>query len=335
MDSSQWEDVGNAVRCVVCGFDYHNSHSSAILNFLLMGETNQFLTETERDQVRCLYTMGNRVRRVLSRFVYRWKWSRATRYNVMDDLAGTPLESFPADQVICLMEQGTLYHFRVADAVRIIDTSVLNVDTDMFANPLPIRNPYTNLQFSAHNLYNIYFAIPRTMTLPISMHLLFQGEFIVNRTIETWEATFRDLSIRAYVKHMDAGACAMHIHDMLGKYCADMLTPVNIADDFPNTVLVTTFRPFMYEYLVAEYGYNPDQGQLCFAATRLRIYRFQQTNPLFGRKIFLRKCTTNTGDIVREKTLCGKDTGWAWCVGGSIITMGNTSKSRRSSTIRS
>jgi hypothetical protein len=214
------------------------------------------------------------------------------------------------------MEHNTLYWFRIADLVRIMDTAMLNVDHDMFANPLPIRNPYTNLCFSTHNLYNVYFAATtQYQTLPVSIQLLFREEFEVDRAFETWESTFRDLSIRAYAKHMDGDACVFHIYQMLEKYDTDVFMRINIADDFPEHVLVATFRSFMYAYLVSEYGYNPDQTQRCFAETGMRIYRFRQTNPRFGRKIRL-SGSVDEREIIREKTLCGKDTGWAWCVGG-------------------
>jgi hypothetical protein len=314
--SKQCKDVSGAVRCIVRGFDYHTHKPFAdtTSNFLLMGDHNQFLAPTERDQIRCLYAMGNRVRRVLARFVFRWKWSRATRYEVAEDLAGTPLDTFPADQTICLMENGTLYRFRIADLVRIMDTAMLNVDHDMFANPLPIRNPYTNLSFSKHNLYNIYFAVPQHATLPMSISLLFREEFDVGRTLETWESTFRDLSIRAHANHMSDNECLMHTFEMLEKFDTDALMRLNIACDFPDPIIVATFRPFMYEYLVSEYGYNPDQTHRCFAATGIRIFRFRQANPRFGRKIWLKNVVVSDQEIVREKTLCGKDTGWAWYV---------------------
>ena len=320
-------EVGVAVQCIVRGFDMcADNRTNSIYNFMLMGETNGFLTETERTQIRCLYVMGNRVHRILARFAFRWKWSHATRYDVTEDLAGTPITSFPTNQVICLMEHRTLYWFRIADLVRIMDTSMLNVDNDMFANPLPIRNPYTNLQFSTHNLHNVYFAMTMTMMTqpPLSVQLLFREGFDVARTIETWEATFRDLSISAYAKNMDDNICALYIYEMLDKYDMDVVMRFNIADDFPEPVLVETFRSFLRHYLISEYGYNPDQTQRCFAETGVRIFRFRQANPRFGRKIRLHRSVHRSVDereIIHEKTLCGKDTGWGWYGVGPPTTL--------------
>ena len=57
-----------------------------------------------------------------------------------------------------LLENNTRYHFRLSDLVNYWIES-LNNSQGLFSKPLVLTNPHTNLEFSIHNLYNIYFKL--------------------------------------------------------------------------------------------------------------------------------------------------------------------------------
>ena len=94
------------------------------------------------------------------------------------DLCMNPLEEFKDKHKLTLVENKTIYNFRLTDLLNIIKRALSNYDDICIVNPLPVKNPYTNLEFSKSNLYNIFFKTTESgLLLPVLFYKFFLSEF--------------------------------------------------------------------------------------------------------------------------------------------------------------
>lgn len=94
----------------------------------------------------------------LKRFAHIWRIrkNKYTRYEVDTDLMMNPLDELRPAHRISLLENNTFYEFKIHDLLNIMKTSLYHCSYG-FPGPNKIKNPYTNMQFSQANLFNIYF----------------------------------------------------------------------------------------------------------------------------------------------------------------------------------
>ncbi len=135
---------------------------------LLKNEINKFID---------LYVYSKKIYNILNRFVYKWKIRNTKKYEMEFDLYFNPLINFPDNQLVLLIENKTIYKFRLTDLINIWKESLFYCN-GLFPEPKKVKNPYTNLYFSKHNLYNIYIAITNTsFQVPIIIQLFFYSSF--------------------------------------------------------------------------------------------------------------------------------------------------------------
>ena len=81
---------------------------------------------------------------------------RYKMYDVSTDLKLNPLVGYDKRYIITIAENKVLYKFSIYDLLYVIQTN-LTYTYALFVDPKFPRNPYTNLPFSIHNLYNIFY----------------------------------------------------------------------------------------------------------------------------------------------------------------------------------
>ena len=129
-----------------------------VLNQIVLGSL--FAHPEVRDEVVRSFGTGIKYHMALCRVARRFKVSRARMAGTDTDLMGTPLVELPPCNVFRMYDEPTAccYEFRVSDLLRIITTSLCN-SPGLFAEPMRPRNPYTNIDLSDAQLYNLYFYI--------------------------------------------------------------------------------------------------------------------------------------------------------------------------------
>ena len=80
-----------------------------------------------------------------------------SKYNVDTDLHLNPLEVLPENQKILILENNTLYDFKLKDLLSCWKIALLS-SQGLFSKPFALKNPYTNIPFKINNLYNIYYS---------------------------------------------------------------------------------------------------------------------------------------------------------------------------------
>lgn len=209
---------------------------------------------------------------ILSRFVQKIKRQRfVSRKTEIDcDLRMAPFEPKTA---IDLIEQRCIYTFNVYDLINIISTALFQ-QSFMFSNAQIPKNPYTNLNFSVHNLYNIYIkCLSQHISIPEVFQRFFKSDFDINSFRETNKIFLLDNAIDCYF------AADAAVTDEIFGYIRDMCYPfcINIDEEFPRSKLYTVFRPYLKCYLRSKLFENDSD-------IRYYLRCFDLYNPYFGRK---------------------------------------------------
>jgi len=173
-----------------------------------------------------------------------------------------------------LVEQRCIYKFNVYDLINIMKTALFQ-QSFMFMNPQYPKNPYTNLNFSTHNLYNIYIkCLSQSIPIPEVVQRFFYSEFDINIMREAHKVFLLESAIDNFFSP-DAA-----VEEIFVSYIREMCYPYNIYvdDAFPKAKLYSIFRPYLKSYMRAKLMLSSDDD----IAYYLRC--FDLYNPYFGRK---------------------------------------------------
>ena len=86
------------------------------------------------------------------------------------------------------------YLFTKSDLTKIIENALIN-SPYIYAEPLPIRNPYNNSFWKIH-LYNIYFFMKHGFILPRIFHQYFIHNFHLKVFRDNTECMIREMHIK-------------------------------------------------------------------------------------------------------------------------------------------
>lgn len=216
---------------------------------------------------------------ILQKFIQKCKLKKTMILDIDYDLRLNPFD--PKTQIF-LKENKQIYPFNIYDLLNIIESSLLK-QTNLFAIPHYPKNPYTNIEFKPHNLYNIYiFCLERKIKIPYVYILFFNCDFCIIRLLDKHRVQLSEWAIDSYL-HVDTLITDNIVEDMY-----DMFSIYNIFvhRDFPIKKLFCIFRPYL------KYYYNSN--------TKTEIERFLDCfnlyNPYFGQKYSLPDGTSSFDD---------------------------------------
>ena len=120
----------------------------------------------EKCYIECLYVKTVKIMKALSILGKKFKYYKCIKYSNDTDLYLNPLENFKKIHKVNIFENGTVYKFRLSNLINYWVECLYNSE-GLFPAPQNLRNPYTNIEFSKANLYNIYFKLLETgFTIP-------------------------------------------------------------------------------------------------------------------------------------------------------------------------
>ena len=101
-----------------------------------------------------LYISVKKLMNKLNSIARSYKFKKAVNYDIDTDLYLNPLDNLPNHEKIIILENNTLYNFKLRDLISCWKLALLN-SQGLFAKPIQLKNPYTNLPFKEHN-YTIF-----------------------------------------------------------------------------------------------------------------------------------------------------------------------------------
>jgi hypothetical protein len=256
--------------------------------------SNIFLSQEQRDEILRIFSKCQRIYYAFSRVAYLYKYKKS-KIVIDTDLDMNVLNEKERN-VFCLFQSGNKTMFRIYDLIKIINRGLSN-SPNFFPNPLAIKNPYNNIDFTHTELYNIYFFM---INRGFIISPLFQQYYKANFDEELFtcdsECLIREVSIRNYIYTSHVNTLYPAVKAMFYSY-RGIMKHIRIHPAFPKDRLVTIMRPYLELYYLNAYYI---QGTMKYSqADRIlkeKLRAFTKFNPNFGRK----KITIQQNKIIQK-----------------------------------
>jgi len=177
-----------------------------------------FIDQDKKERLKKIYYKACECRFKLKRFLHKYCCKRLGPSKISVDLYKNPLTDFPRKQIISLIENNSIFDFRLTDLLTMWNKSLEHSD-GLFADPLMLKNPYTGQVIEKHNLYNIYFALlESTFNIPPLLSYFFVLEFDIGEFHTIHYSILHDIAIINYYKGISDEEKFLDIIDMLKTY---------------------------------------------------------------------------------------------------------------------
>jgi hypothetical protein len=236
------------------------------------------------------FSNAQKIYRILNRFAFICKWKKAP-YKIQTDLCMEEIDKKQRN-VITILHHNHKYLFTISDILNILNNSLTN-SCYFFTEPLPIKNPYTNLPFQKSDLYNMYFFIKERVSI---IPPLFQAYFISNFDLKEFRDNNQPL-IQRYIidNHVKNGGCMTLYNSILKmlkntnytNYTNGIIKNKLIIDkDFPKEKLVEIMKPYLKLYFTSTITNDMSLRNNAKSELRNRLNAFYNYNKMFGRKMY-------------------------------------------------
>jgi hypothetical protein len=244
---------------------------------------NALFDENEQNAMTEIYTKSKNLKNILKKYIYRKKTQKYNKSDVQHDLYFVPLVKYPRKQLIEIIENKTIYTFRISNLINMW-MDALSKQENLFAKPIKLKNPYTNLPFSKHNLYNIFFSIKYSgFYIPDLIHYFFISNFNLDSFVFNHYPIVKEYIIKNYIAQSSTYELYESIHNMLHKYKND-LDGVYLPDYVTygrKKKVIKDFMKFLPSYLISEYSCNPLKKRIMNDKIKTDLKKFINDNEIY------------------------------------------------------
>ena len=207
----------------------------------------------------CLYVKAKKTLDAFTMLAKIFKLKKAVKYSNNEDLYLNSLDDFKSHHKISIYENKTLYNFRLSNLVNYWVECLYNSE-GLFPAPLVLRNPYTNIEFSKHNLYNIYFKLLETkFTIPVCIVDFFKNDMDKELFLIVHYTQCQEETLKNFMKNNSITEKFEQILNMLHEYRKDIdyLTFGHINSIDLQKKAFDFFKGCLFLYLKGKYSCNP------------------------------------------------------------------------------
>ena len=265
--------------------DTQNTYIQEKYTYLKIVLNNPFLTDIQKnDFITCVQEV-QRIHNILCRVAIKYKW-KTSKYANQHDLIMNPINE--NQYFVCtIMQYNKKYLFTKSDLTKIIENALIN-SPYIYAEPLPIRNPYNNSIFGKSHLYNIYFFMKHGgFILPGIFHQYFIHNFHLKIFRDNTECMIREMHIKTMLISNSTTQIKEDIQTMIKLYniqCRKKIMRIVIDDSFPPDILIRVMKPYLHLFYTTNYSLcmSTKSGSSNELAYRLNL--FKKHSPRFGCK---------------------------------------------------
>ena len=207
-----------------------------------------------------------------------------------EDLRSNKLKDINRDNLIEMIDNKTIYTFRISDLVNIIENSLCSCEYEMVQNPLLPKNPFTNNVLNNSFLINLYFKVKHSnLKMPILFHHFFLCYFNLFIFEVENDVLIREQVIIRYIKNLTEDEYYNNIMKMLRivkrKYKLNIVD--NIDKKTPKHFIVNALKNYYHCFLNSERSINNYKSSIFLIRFKKSIFAFHRYNKIFGRLIFV------------------------------------------------
>jgi len=234
-------------------FDAVRFHNPIFFYYLHVGGLNTQSVEN-------IYINAKKTINSFKLFVKIWRMKRMKYYtNTTNILMDKNLSDIDDNKKITLIHYNTIYTFTLIDLITLWNTALRNTE-GLFTKPLRVKNPYTNIEFRKHNLYNIYFKLLYSnYNIPIIIQLFFKYNFDKENFISKCFPYLREYAI----DNFNNTASILDKYEYLINMNADFKLSMagmeinNLTSYDIKKIYVKNFKQHIYHYIKSKYSFNP------------------------------------------------------------------------------
>jgi hypothetical protein len=262
---------------------------------------NNFIIKGHREEE--VFRYFNKIQRTynsFNRLAFLYKFKKA-KLIVNTDMGLNEIQENEKN-IICIYQENNKYLFKIFELIKIINMSLTHAD-NFFATPLSIKNPYNNLPFGKHVLYNIYYFLTEKTNLTLKINeieifLKFHScHFNLTDFLKKYEYLLREKTIKNNIKNSVNEDAYRNIMEMIDAFNKNKLIRDKICIDkkFPKDKLVHIFNPYLNICFNSKYLLIPILKYKATFELEKKLQHFQNFNPLFGRIkiIYIKKICTD------------------------------------------
>ena len=244
----------------------------------------EFLSELDKEILMDLYVSVVNLMNKLKSVVRIYKYKKAVRYDVHTDLHLNSLEILPKNQKILILENNTLYDFKLKDLLSCWKIALLN-SQGLFSKPIALKNPYTNIPIKNNNLYNIYF---KCLNMYVNLPLCITNFFKCNLNIDKFQVHYytflKEVAINNFVKTNNYYELFEQILNLLHDYRKEVnyITFTNYCSSSTRIKAVKVFKPLLINYLLGKYSCNPIIKEQKKSDLKFQIVKLRTNTTDFG-----------------------------------------------------
>ena len=238
------------------------------------------------------FLTSQKIYRALCRFARKYKISRSIKFNTGTDLCLNDISNISKLSTITLYVDTSrvLYTFRTSDVIQVINAA-LTYNVNFFAEPQTIKNPYTNIPFTNAELYSIYYSIKYShFEMPFLFHQYLINGFSLIKFTCLNETMLREIAITDFCESSTNRQQYNYINRMLVEF-SDIFCPSNIDPEFPKPKVVDAFKHLLKDTLTMSFSLINSLRKVSKQNIKRELREFKKYNPMYGRKIIVRKYT--------------------------------------------
>lgn len=226
--------------------------------FLRIAPTEDDTLLTKDDIVE-LYVESKKTINNIRKFINECKFKIYKKYEYNCDLNFVELSNYHEDKLIKLIQNKTIYTFKISDLISLWKISLFNND-NMFPLPKKIKNPFTNILFEDYQLYNIFFkyAFTGNITSHIIMNFFKSNFNMLDFRMESHEMLQMN-SIKKYILKGSVPELYDYLIMLMHDFRRDIdyiFVKTNISI-FKKLSLVKQLEKYIKYYLIYKYVNNP------------------------------------------------------------------------------
>lgn len=249
---------------------------------------------------------------VLNRFCYLYKYKKS-KLVVDTDLELNTIK-LGEPNILCIYHVNSRYLFKVQDLLKLIYIFLTN-SYMFFSEPISIKNPYNNIPFGKSVLYYINYVLSNNIYINFIKYkyldIFFKFKecnFNMTMFVNNYEYILRNYSIKNFINNSTKETLKdeiLQIIDDFNKNFKSNSNKIDISDEFPDTILLRVFQPYLHLKLVSKFSLVNKIKTDAKRILHKKLEEFQKFNPSFGRKILKFKNILNNDSFkIKRVKMC-------------------------------
>jgi len=265
-------------------FDFYDTYDK---NVFMSNEIKKHIFDIFRQIQKCYHG--------LLKFKELVKHKQLYKVHVQNDFGYNVLNINDRKTVVIIQEKKK-YLFKINDLIKIIKEK-LTSGSDYFVEPIPIKNPYTNICFSKANLYNIYFKMKfDTCYHNEILYQFFKSDFDICIFSQMNMTLLRETFINDRIINMSKNVlhkCILQMILYINNEICHAKHFLTIHEKYDKDRLILIFKPYYRLYLL--FKYNNDNYKTNYYETLFfnKVKRFITFNNRFGKQMMRKSAFTN------------------------------------------